>query len=55
MSKKSEEGITAKKNENFSEWFTQVVQKCELADLRYNGKKSPEKRTQALLVPNTNS
>ncbi|MBS3070871.1 proline--tRNA ligase [Candidatus Pacearchaeota archaeon] len=36
MSKKSEEGITAKKNENFSEWFTQVVQKCELADLRYN-------------------
>ncbi|MFH1801663.1 MAG: proline--tRNA ligase [archaeon] len=35
-SKKSEEGITAKKEENFSEWFTQIVQKCELADLRYN-------------------
>ncbi|MCF7910227.1 proline--tRNA ligase [Candidatus Pacearchaeota archaeon] len=38
MSKKSEEGITADKNKNFSEWYTQVVQKCELADLRYNVK-----------------
>lgn len=38
MSKKITEGITAKKDENFSEWFTQVVQKCELADLRYNVK-----------------
>ncbi|PIO07678.1 proline--tRNA ligase [Candidatus Pacearchaeota archaeon CG10_big_fil_rev_8_21_14_0_10_34_12] len=37
-SKKSEEGITAKKEGNFSEWFTQVIQKCELADLRYNVK-----------------
>lgn len=37
-SKKQEFGITAKKNENFSEWFTQVVQRCELADLRYNVK-----------------
>lgn len=36
--KKSNEGITAKKGENFSEWFTQVVQKCELADLRCNTK-----------------
>ena len=35
---KSQEGITASKNENFSEWYTQVVQKCELADLRYNVK-----------------
>ncbi len=25
-------GITVKKNENFSEWYTQVVQKAELAD-----------------------
>ena len=32
----AQEGITVKKNENFSEWYTQVVQKCELADLRYN-------------------
>ena len=31
-------GLTAKKNENFSEWYTQVVQKAELADLRYNVK-----------------
>jgi len=38
MSKKKTEGITAKKEENFSEWFTQIVQKCELADLRYNVK-----------------
>ncbi len=38
MSKKSQEGITAKKNEDFSEWFTQIIQKCELADLRYNVK-----------------
>jgi prolyl-tRNA synthetase len=36
--KKFKEGITAKKNENFSEWFTQIVQKCELADMRYNVK-----------------
>jgi len=33
---KNQEGITAKKDENFSEWFTQIIQKCELADLRYN-------------------
>ena len=38
MAKKSEEGISVKKEDNFSEWFTQVVQKCELADLRYNVK-----------------
>lgn len=31
-----EKGITVKKNENFSEWYTQIVQKAELADLRYN-------------------
>jgi len=37
-SKKLEERITASKEENFSEWFTQVVQKCELADVRYNVK-----------------
>ena len=32
MTKKSEEGITAKKDENFSEWFTQLMLKAELAD-----------------------
>jgi len=31
-----EKGITVKKEENFSEWFTQVINKAELADLRYN-------------------
>lgn len=34
--KKSQEGLTIKKEENFSEWYTQIVQKAELADLRYN-------------------
>jgi prolyl-tRNA synthetase len=29
-------GISVKKNENFSEWYTEVVKKCELADIRYN-------------------
>jgi len=33
-----QEGITVKKKENFSEWYTQVVQKAELADIRYNVK-----------------
>src|SRR3989344_1748948 len=36
MSDKTEKGITVKKSENFSDWFTQVVQKAELADIRYN-------------------
>ena len=29
-------GITVKKSEDFSEWYSQLVQKAELADLRYN-------------------
>lgn len=33
-----QEGITAKKSEDFSEWYSQVVQKAELGDLRYNVK-----------------
>ncbi len=33
-----QEGLTIKKGENFSEWYTQVVQKAELADIRYNVK-----------------
>lgn len=36
MSTKHQEGINVKKQENFSQWFTQIVQKCELADLRCN-------------------
>ena len=33
---KSQEGLTVKKDENFSEWYTQLIEKAELADLRYN-------------------
>ncbi|MFH0928855.1 MAG: proline--tRNA ligase [Candidatus Aenigmatarchaeota archaeon] len=29
-------GITFKKKDNFSEWYTEIVQKSELADMRYN-------------------
>jgi len=32
MDKKSEEGITAKKDENFSEWYQQLILKSGLAD-----------------------
>ena len=32
MSKASQEGMTAKKDENFDEWYTQVILKAELAD-----------------------
>ena len=28
----SDTGITVKKNQDFSEWYVQVVQKAELAD-----------------------
>jgi len=31
-------GISVKKNENFSQWYTEVIEKCELADIRYNVK-----------------
>ncbi len=33
-----EQGLTVKKSENFSEWYTQVINKAELADIRYNVK-----------------
>jgi prolyl-tRNA synthetase len=33
-----QEGLTVKKSENFSEWYTQVVEKAELSDIRYNVK-----------------
>lgn len=32
MTKKSTQGLTVKKNENFSEWYTQLITKAELAD-----------------------
>ncbi len=31
-------GITVTKEKDFSEWYTQVIQKAELADIRYNVK-----------------
>jgi prolyl-tRNA synthetase len=34
--KEVEKGITVKKDEDFSEWYTQIVEKAELADIRYN-------------------
>jgi len=36
--KTSTEGLTVKKNEDFSEWFTQVIEKAELVDLRLDVK-----------------
>jgi prolyl-tRNA synthetase len=36
--KKISEGITVKKNQNFSEWYSQVVERAELVDIR-NGVK----------------
>ncbi|MBI3412710.1 MAG: proline--tRNA ligase [Candidatus Aenigmarchaeota archaeon] len=33
-----EQGLTVKKSDNFSEWYTQVISKAELADMRYNVK-----------------
>ena len=33
---KDNKGITVKKNSDFSEWYSEIVQKAELGDLRYN-------------------
>ena len=38
MQKKSQEGLTIKKEENFSEWYNQVIDKAEVTDLRYDVK-----------------
>lgn len=35
---KDNKGLTVKKDKDFSEWYSQIVQKAELADLRYNVK-----------------
>lgn len=32
--KKTTQGITVKKDENFSEWYTQIIEKAELVDIR---------------------
>src|SRR3989344_7879956 len=34
--KKDNKGLTVTKSEIFSEWYTQVIEKAELADIRYN-------------------
>ena len=34
MVKEIQQGITVKKSEDFSEWYTQVIQKAELVDIR---------------------
>lgn len=39
--KESMLGITVKKDADFSEWYTQLMQKAELADVRYNIKGLP--------------
>jgi prolyl-tRNA synthetase len=36
VKEKDKKGLTAKKSGDFSEWFSQIVKKAELADLRYN-------------------
>lgn len=35
MAKETKEGITVKKDDNFSEWYTQIIQKADLADIRF--------------------
>jgi prolyl-tRNA synthetase len=49
-SDKYQEGITVKKQENFSEWFTQVLEKGELVDLRLDIKGFPVIRPWAALT-----
>lgn len=39
--KENDLGITVRKDEDFSEWFTQLMQKAELADVRYKLKGFP--------------
>ncbi|MDP3992119.1 MAG: proline--tRNA ligase [Nanoarchaeota archaeon] len=34
MNKESKQGLTVKKTENFSEWYTQVIEKAEITDIR---------------------
>ncbi|MBL7058992.1 proline--tRNA ligase [Candidatus Pacearchaeota archaeon] len=38
MPKKNKEGITVKKDENFSEWFSQIIEKAEIVDIRGTAK-----------------
>lgn len=41
MAKDTDAKITVKKDDDFSEWFTQLMQKAELADVRYSIKGFP--------------
>ncbi len=38
MADKGSKGLSVKKSENFSEWYSELIQKAELADLRYKVK-----------------
>ncbi len=38
MAKQNQEGLNVKKTENFSEWYSQVIEKAELVDLRLDVK-----------------
>lgn len=38
MTKQNQEGLSVKKTENFSEWYSQVIEKAELVDLRLDVK-----------------
>jgi len=48
MANDSQNKINVKKDEDFSEWFTQLMQKAELADVRYNVKGFPVYRPWAV-------
>ncbi len=48
MAKTPEIGISVKKDDDFSEWFTQLMQKAALADVRYNVKGFPVYRPWAV-------
>ena len=32
--KLSKEGVTVKKSENFTEWYTQIIEKAEIVDIK---------------------
>ncbi|MFH1365254.1 MAG: proline--tRNA ligase [archaeon] len=38
MNKTNREGLTVKKEENFSEWYQQIIEKADITDIRYNVK-----------------
>ena len=38
QNKKSQEGLSIKKEDNFSEWYNQILDKAEITDMRYGVK-----------------